>query len=280
MKKDEFAVLKHLCNMLWRLFLYLKTDEQGTKYFLCAAVVSKALCRSCEAYWEKTSDESATISGSLCTSGCRQVPILPGYYLASNSHVKTCYFKTWCQTGFSKIRCCSVIKLQAQSVADRTGGSFLVEGSGSVTNFTLQEQCLPGTIGNSVMLKKRFLDIHLESTFGRVVQHFLQFNFVTKRFTTKLFLVARLEAETKSFYFHSFSHPRIKPHIFYVPVCSSLFLLWMNLACSYFLLSSVVWPRICFSFGKAVWFFLGQTVCNQLLTDFLAGNWRTAKMED
>lgn len=128
------------------------------------------------------------------------------------------------------------------------------------------------TIGNSVMLKNRFLDIHLESTFGRVVQHFLQFNFVTKRFTTKLFLAARLEAETKSFYFHSFSHPWIKPHIFYVPVCSSLFLLWMNLACSYFLLSSVVWPRICFSFGKAVWFFFRTNSPQSALTGFLAGN--------
>lgn len=135
----------------------------------------------------------------------------------------------------------------------------------------MQEQYLLGTTGNSVMLKNRFLDIHLESTFGRVVQHFLQFNIATKRFTTKLFPGARLEAEAKSFYFHSFSHPRIKPCIFYVPVCSSLFLLRMNLACSYFLLSSVVWARICFSFGKAVSFFF-RTVCNQLLTGFLAGN--------
>lgn len=85
--------------------------------------------------------------------------------------------------------------------------SFLVERSHSVINFALQEQRLLGTIGNRVMLKNRFLDIDLETTFGRVVQHFLQFNFTTKTYATKLFPVPRLEAEPKSFCFTSFSHP-------------------------------------------------------------------------
>lgn len=91
--KRSICCVEHLCLVLWRLFLYLKTDEQGTKHFLCAAVISKALCQSCEAYWEKTSGESASISGSSRGSGCSQFSILPGYYLASNSHFKACYFK-------------------------------------------------------------------------------------------------------------------------------------------------------------------------------------------
>lgn len=91
--KIWICCVEHLSLMLWRLFLYLKTDEQGTKHFLCAAVISKALCQSCESSWEKTSGDSASISGSLHGSGCSQFPIPPGYCLASNSHFKTCYFK-------------------------------------------------------------------------------------------------------------------------------------------------------------------------------------------
>lgn len=91
--KRWICCVEHLCLLLWRLFLYLKTDGRGTKHFLCPAVISKALCQNCEASWEKTQDESATISGSFRVSGDRQFPILPGYSLASNIHFKTGYFK-------------------------------------------------------------------------------------------------------------------------------------------------------------------------------------------
>lgn len=111
---------------------------------------------------------------------------------------------------FSKIRCCFVIRLQGLSVLDTRGNSFLVEKSGSVIGFALQEQCLPGTVGNCVMLKNRLLDKHLENTLGRVVQHFLQFNFTTQTYATKLFPLPKLEAEPRSFYFSSFSHLRKK----------------------------------------------------------------------
>ena len=255
MQKVKFLVfccLKHLCPMLWRLVLYLKADGQGTRNFLSAAATYKALWQSYEASWEKASGDSATISGSLSASQCMQIPVLPGYYFESNSYFKTFYFKHATITGFSKIKCCFVIRLQELPVVDVRGDGFLVERSGSVINFTLQEQCLLGNTGHCVMLKNRFLDIHLETTFGRVVQHFLQFSFTTKTYATKLFPVPRLEAEPKGFCFSSFPHPWKKTTHFIFPLCSNLLPFLMNLAHSYFLLSSVVRPRTHLCFGRAI----------------------------
>lgn len=187
--------------------LYLKADEHGTRHCLSAAVIYKALCQSCEPIEEKHLMIVPYLG--LFQSIWLYTDSFPSFQVITwNPAVILKHFVlNMTPYRFSKIRCCFVIRLQGLSVLDMRGNSFLAEKSGSVIGFALQEQCLPGTVGNCVMLENRLLDKHLETTFVRVVQHFLQFNFTTQTHATELFPLLKLEAEPKSFYFSSFSHP-------------------------------------------------------------------------